>query len=73
MASASCLFSTVFCKQYDRISCGSTANSGGLSIGATVTYMPDSNAQLMGASKITCLSNGSWSAPTPVCRSKYCT
>ena len=62
---------TVFCVSYGRITCGTTANSGGVTIGATVTYTPNSNAQLVGASKITCMPNGSWSAPTPMCRRKY--
>ena len=60
----------MFCDPFERINCANINNIGGTTIGATVTYIPNENAQLMGASKITCLSNGKWSAPTPTCRCK---
>lgn len=62
------VFYTVICGPYQRISCGTTSNSGGVRIGATVTYKPSANAELVGASKITCMPNGNWSAPAPMCR-----
>jgi len=66
-----CLFlSVVFCGPYEFISCGTTSNSGGRTIGAKVTYTPANNAMLIGPSVITCERGGKWSSPMPTCRSK---
>ena len=63
-------FNAVFCKRYEQIRCATVKVTGGLVIGAMVTYIPIKNAELMGATKITCLPNGTWSAPAPTCRCK---
>ena len=62
-------FLIVFCEHAGTIPCGTTSLRGGLTDGTTITYTASPNAELIGATTITC-NNGKWSAPVPKCRCK---
>ena len=63
------IFITVFCDDPGSINCATKAIRGAFIDGSTVTYIPNNNAQLIGATTLTC-NNGEWSAPRPQCRSE---
>ena len=61
---------TVFCDDPGSISCETTKPiQGAFTDGSTVTYMPNNNAELIGATTLIC-NIGVWSAPRPQCRSE---
>ena len=61
---------TVFCDDPGSISCATTKPiQGAFTDGSTVTYIPNNNVELIGATTLTC-DNGVWLAPRPQCRSK---